>query len=173
MGVNFYLKSRGHEIILIKRLVVNSEDLCRWEKILIFFYILPLIDNLPVKVYFFCNEKKLKHSFHTKILSVAWRFHSLSHFQNLSMISLCLQHCLCRHLRLAIHLASFDFFLSFSWKPALSILPLPVTLQSWVRGSSVFPSTLYWSKIALSTRQAVIVGLPVSPITLFCVLQYS
>ena len=47
-----------------------------------FFYFLLLIDYFPVKMYFFCNRKNFKHSFHPKILSVAQTFHSLSHFQD-------------------------------------------------------------------------------------------
>ena len=96
-----------------------------------FFYFLLLIDYLPVRMYFFVMEKNLNTPSTLKFFQLLKHSILFHIFKVLSMISLCLEHCLCRHLRLAIHLASLDFFVTFSWKPALSTLPLPVTLQSW------------------------------------------
>lgn len=66
--------------MLIKVFMVNSEDLQRWRKTLIFllstFDRLFASEDVPL-----CNGKNFKHSFHTTILSVAQTFHPLSHFQ--------------------------------------------------------------------------------------------
>lgn len=129
------------------------------------------MDYLPVRIYFFCDGKRSKHTFHTKILSVTRTSHSLSHFQAF------------------VH----DFPL-----PGTSSLPTPSPDHSSYKSGlhhfppeadpeppspasnlaklgsvppSVFLSTLYCSQTALTTHWAVTLGFMSLP--LHCFTYYS
>lgn len=167
----FHLNSKACEIILIKLLtVVNTEDLQRWGKTLII--LLPTFDRyLPVRMYFSCVEKKFKHSFHTKILSLVQTFYCFPHFPDfvhdfpllgtLSLPTSLPGYSSCN--------SQFLHYLLLEACPEYPSLTPPRNRLAKL-GSvapSVFPSTLYCSQIALATHWAVITGLHVSSLHCF------
>lgn len=71
--------------------------------------------NLPPPLKFF---QLLKHSILFHILKFLYK------------IFLCLEYCLCWHFCLTIHLTSLEFFITFSQKPALNPLSLPLPCKA-------------------------------------------